>query len=100
MANKNKFYTKEKEINGVKYVAQFNGMRTATKFIDQCKTEDGNSQSIEKTADFVFENVIVEPKVTIEDFDDLETMSEVVKFGTEVMNGKFRDGEDTTTDKK
>lgn len=95
----NNFYTKEKEINGVKYVAQFSGMRTAAQFVDQTRNgEDGKSSSLEKMAEFLFKNIIVEPKLTFDDFSDMKTLTEVVKFGTEVMNGNFRDEEDEQSD--
>lgn len=90
---KNKFYTREKVIDGVKYIAQFNGLSSAMQAIDQSYIDNNSSNvSILKISKYVFENVIVEPKgLTADDFDDMETLQEVVRFGMEVMQGKFRE---------
>ena len=93
MANKNKYYTKEKEINGVKYVAQFNGMSQLYDMINATRmVVDGVVTSdAKKVNEFILENVIVEPAhLTIDDFEDFEEMQEVINFGSNVMRGKFR----------
>ena len=89
----NKFYTREKEINGKKYVAQFNGLSNAMRAIDESYIDNNSSNvSILKISKYVFENVIVEPKgLTADDFDDMEELQAVVRFGMDVMQGKFRD---------
>ena len=97
MAEKSKFYTKKQVIDGVEYTAQYSGMRTAARFVDRVKQKDGTN-SFEETADYIFEHVIVEPKVTMDDFDSMETLGKVVAFGVKVMQGKFRDGEDEGAD--
>lgn len=97
---KSKFYTREKEIDGVKYVAQFNGLSENFKALDSSYIDGSSNTSLEKMNTYVLENVIVEPKgLAIDDFDDLETFNEVIKFGTQVMQGKFRD-ENKKPDKK
>lgn len=63
-----KFYTVEKEINGKKYTAQFNGISAALNAADNCYIDDTDNTSIEKTAKYLFQNVIIEPKLKIEDF--------------------------------
>lgn len=100
MAN-NKFYTREKEINGKKYVAQFNGLSAAMSAIDTSYVSDSSSNvSLVKLNEYVLKNVIVEPKgLQIDDFDDFDELNEVVKFGQQVMQGKFRD-ENQGTNKK
>ena len=102
---KNKFYTREKVIGGVKYVAQFNGLSSALRAIDECHIDnDSSNVSILKISKHVFENVIVEPSgLTADDFEDLDTLNEVVRFGMEVMQGKFRNQNeepDKTSSKK
>ena len=93
-ANK-KFYTATKEINGKKYTAQFNGLSCALRAVDSTYIEGTNNTSVEKMADYIFQNVIVEPKgLTIDDFDSMEEFNEVVSFGRDVMQGKFRPEED------
>ena len=90
---KSKFYTREKEINGKKYVAQFNGLSCALRAVDQSYISDNSSNtSVEKMAEYIFKNVIVEPQgLTIDDFESMEEFNEVVTFGREVMQGKFRE---------
>ena len=93
-ANK-KFYTATKEINGKKYTAQFNGLSCALRAVDSTYIEGTNNTSVEKMSDYIFQNVIVEPKgLTIDDFESMEEFNEVVSFGRDVMQGKFRPEED------
>lgn len=97
--NKNKFYTKETEINGVKYVAQFSGISAAIRANDESRV-DGNSSNVSmlKLSKYIFENVIVEPSgLTADDFDSLEEFNEVVSFGIKVMQGRFRDEDKDAT---
>lgn len=87
-----KTYTIEKEINGKKYVAQFNGISAALEAVDSCYL--GNSQNISsvKMAKYLFEHVIVEPKgLTADDFDSIEELNDVTDFARDVMQGNFRD---------
>lgn len=87
-----KTYTVEKEINGVKYVAQFNGMSAALNAVDSCYIEGSSITSAKKMADYLFEHVIVEPKgLTVDDFDNAKELNEVTSFAQEVMQGNFRD---------
>ena len=88
----NKFYTVEREINGTKYVAQFSGLSTALKAVDQTYIDGTNNTSTEKLAAYLFKYILVEPAgITIDDFDDMETFNEVVTFCREVMQGNFRE---------
>lgn len=87
-----KFYTREKEINGVTYVAQFNGLSAALKAVDDSYIDGTSNISTAKLAEYIFKNVIVEPKnLTADDFDTIEDFNAVVTFGREVMQGKFRE---------
>lgn len=89
---KNKFYTVEKEINGTKYVAQFNGLSCALRAVDQSYIEGTQNTSVELMANYIFKNVIVEPaNLSIDDFETMEEFNEVTNWGREVMQGKFRD---------
>lgn len=89
MAN-SKFYTKKKTINGVEYTAQFNGLSESLAAIDKTYIDGTTTTSVVKMADYILQNVIVDPKVTVDDFDDMETLNDVVAFGRDVMQGKFR----------
>lgn len=85
-----------KEINGKKYTAQFYGLRAAMKASKLVRdNENPRIVDMEKLADYILSNVIVEPSgLTIEDFDDFETLDQVVAFGQSVLNNRFRPTED------
>ena len=86
----NKFYTRKKEINGVEYTAQFNGLSESLAAIDRTYIDGTTTTSVVKMAEYILQNVIVEPKLTVDDFEDMETLNDVVAFGRDVMQGKFR----------
>jgi len=97
-----KFYEISKEIRGKKYTAQFSGMSTALKAVDSCYIEGTNNTSLIKMTEYLFNNVLVEPKgLKIDDFEDMDEYNEVVAFAREVMQGKFRqEADEKTTDEK
>lgn len=68
MANFNNFYTVTEEINGKKIVAQFSGLSVATKAANRTQIDGSDNTSMEKLAEYLFEYVIVEPKLSIKDF--------------------------------
>lgn len=89
-----RFYTVEKEINGKKYVCQFNGISAALKAVDESYIDGTNTTSVEKLSKYLFKNVIVEPSgLTADDFDSMDEFNEVVGFAREVMQGDFREAE-------
>lgn len=91
MSEKNsKFYQVKKVIDGVEYTAQFNGLSYALKTIDESYIDNSSNLCVEKLNETILENVIVNPKVTINDFDDIDALNKVVKWGQQVMQGKFR----------
>jgi len=90
MDNK-KFYQVEKEINGVTYIAQFNGLSAALQALDDSYISGTSNISQVKLAKHILENVIVEPKgLAVDNFDNVDSFNEVIKFGTQVMYGKLR----------
>lgn len=92
MAN---IYTVEKEINGVKYTAQFNGISSALEAIDNSYIEGTSNTSVMKLSKYLFEHIIVEPKgLTPDSFDTMDEFNEVVAFAREVMSGDFHDKKD------
>lgn len=97
MAN---FYQVKKTINGVEYTAQFNGLSAAMQAIDKCYIDGTNNISSYKLSKYVFDNVIIDPKVTVDDFDTIEEMNAVAEFGRDVMQGNFRDQTDKDTASK
>lgn len=97
--DKKKFYSVTKEIDGTTYVAQFNGLSAALRAVDSTYIEGTNNTSTELFTQYIFDNVIVEPKgLTVDDFDDLKVLNEVTKFGREVMQGKFRNAANKTAE--
>ena len=86
-----KFYTVTQEINGVEYTAQFNGLSAALSAVDNSYVDGTQNISAGKMADYLFKHVIVEPKVTVDDFDSLEELNAVTDFARNVMQGNFRD---------
>ena len=87
----NKFYQVEKVINGTKYIAQFNGISTALRAVDESYIEGTNNTSMEKMGEYLFKHVIVEPKgLSIDDFESMDDFNAVIKFATGVMKGEFR----------
>ena len=91
MAKNNKFYTVENEINGVNYVAQFNGLSAALKAVDDSYIDGSDNISMQKLSEYVFKHVIVEPKgLTADDFESLNDFTEVMNWAQGVMQGQFR----------
>ncbi len=87
--------------NKFKVFAQFNGIALAAEMSDAVKDKNGNF-SMQKAAKFAFDNILVEPKgTTMDSFDDMDTMVEVVTFCMSVANGQFRNKKDggTTAEK-
>lgn len=96
-----KIYTVKKEINGVEYEAQFNGVSAAYEALDKSYIDDSNNISIVKLAKYLFAHVIVNPKnLTLDDFDSTEDASEVIAFAREVMQGSLKPEEPKEKGKK
>ncbi len=94
--SKSKFYQRKKVIRGKEYTAQYSGLRAAAQIVDSNYIDGTSNLSIEKVNDYILGNIIVDPPgLSMDDFDDQETLNEVVKFGREVAQGKFREQEPT-----
>lgn len=90
-------FTKVKKmINGTEYTAQFNGFAESYKFVDAI-TDANMKPSLYKGAEYLFENVLVEPKKSFNDFESREELDEVIAFLTEVKDGTFREETDEGT---
>ena len=107
-----KFYTVEKEIKGKTYTAQFNGISAALKAIDDSYINGTNVTSVKKLASYLFEHVIVDPKIKINDFgaenignEETKTIGDVeycAKFNglsaaLEAIDSSYIDGTDNTS---
>ncbi len=87
-----KFYQVKKTINGKEYTAQFQGLSMPMRAVDSCYIDNSRNTSAEKMAQYVLDNVIVEPKgLKIDDFNSLDELNEVIEFGNKVMGGLLRE---------
>lgn len=83
-------YKVTKEFNGTKYTAQFAGCSVALKATDECKDKNGEVSNL-KLSQFLLDHVIVEPSgLTVDDFEDVESLGNVTGFAGEVMSGKIK----------
>ena len=62
------YYTAKKTINGIEYTAQFGGISAALQAVDNSYIDGTQNTSLEKLSKYLFENVIVEPKLSLSDF--------------------------------
>lgn len=85
-----KFYKVQKEINGVNYTFQFNGIAAALKAVDESYIEGSSNLSLEKLNEYLLENVVVDPKLSIDDFDDVATLNKVTAYARKVMQGEIK----------
>ena len=83
--NTDKTYTATKEVNGVTYRAQFNGVREAVRA--------GNELGFDE---YLLENVIVDPpRLKLDDFENMDECRQVIRFAANVLAGRFRNSENT-----
>ncbi len=80
----NNHYTVSKVIGGEKITAQFGGLSVATRMANRIKIDGTDNTSLEKLAEYLFEYVIVEPKLSIKDFGK-DKIGETV---TKTIDGK------------
>lgn len=88
--------TIKKVINGVEYTAVWKGINFSNENIKQCTIKNTNLLSTSKLAKFVFDNIIINPKVDIDSFDDISEFSAVLDFGKSVLFGTFEDDKSKT----
>lgn len=81
--------TIKKVINGVEYTAVWKGKNYTERVLKECLSEDERRYSNSKLSAVVFDDIIINPKVTADDFDDLQTFYEVLEFGKSVLFGDF-----------
>lgn len=87
-----KFYQVTKEINGVKYTAQFSGLSAWLNCTEKAKQDDGTDDSSNvRVYETVFDAGLIDPKgLKVDDFDCMEDLDAVFTFVSGVMKGKFR----------
>ena len=95
-----KCYSVEKEINGTVYKAQFNGLSAALEANDSTYIDGTNVTSLVKMTVYLFKHVIVSPRnLTVDDFDNMDVLGDVVAFARDVMNGNIKPDEGEKEDK-
>lgn len=62
------YYTAKKTINGKEYTAQFNGISAALQAVDNSYVDGTENTSLEKLSKYLFEHVLVDPKLSYDDF--------------------------------
>ena len=79
------------EVNGVKYDLQKLPTRAALQLRSRCKDKGGNPNEI-KLYDELLENVVIKPKIKLDDFEDVadleDLMKEVITFQYGRKEGK------------
>lgn len=73
----------EKEIDGVIYKARYKGIAFSLELSERM---DGNDSSF-RLGEILFKEILVSPKVEIDDFADIEAFSKVFAFLLNVANG-------------
>ena len=81
--------TVKKIINGLEYTAVWKGMAFANETRKKCRIGNTNMVSDYKVAEIVFSEIIISPKVNINDFEDMNTFYEVLDFGGDVLFGTY-----------
>ena len=79
----------EKTIGGIVYRAQYKGLAFSSQLQDRCETEDGKRLLQYDIARALFDEVLVSPKVTIDDFDSYSDFDEVYNFLFDVARGEL-----------
>lgn len=83
-----KHYTVEKKIRGKSYVFQHNGISEWLKALDESYVDGTGNISAYKLNTYLLENVVVSPKMEIDDFANADELSEVMAFARKVASGK------------
>lgn len=79
-------YIFKKCIDGVLYRAQFKGMAFAKELVDMC---EDNKVSHLDISNVLFGEILVSPKIDIDDFDDIGAYTRVFNFLYNVAIGRF-----------
>ncbi len=84
------FYTVKKTIGGVEYTAQFNGIAEALRAVDESYIDGTENTSVEKLYKYLFDCVIVSPKLSLDDFGkDKIGKAEKKQIGGKEYTAKF-----------
>lgn len=78
----------ERKINGIVYKAQFKGIAHAIQFMEQVDIDDSTVITAEK----LFDEVLISPPTTIDDFDSIEEFYEVYDFLLDAVQGNVTNG--------
>lgn len=96
-----KYNQVKKTINGVEYVAQYNGIMAVQDAVDSTYIDGTNNTSAKKMTKYLLENVLVSPKITEENIDEhfknVNEINDVMAFLSEVHAGTFQEETDEAT---
>lgn len=81
----------KKVINGIEYTAVWKGYNHSQKLKKQCLSNGKNKYSNEKLSNVIFGEIIINPKVSADDFEDIEVLRKVFDFGKSVLFGEFEE---------
>ena len=85
MAN---IYTVKKTFKGTEFVFQHNGISEWLKAVDESYADGTGNISAYKLNTYLLENVVVSPKMEIDDFANADELAEVMAFARKVASGK------------
>ena len=74
-------------ICGTPYRAKFRGVAYANKIMELCRDENHGTLRRRELSKILFRDVLVSPKVDMDDFDDMESYNEVFSFLFDVATG-------------
>jgi hypothetical protein len=77
--------TKKEKVEGTDYTFQKVAPRAWAKLMDEWSR---GGEKVEKLMDLTFEHIVVEPKVSLDDFEDWAEADEVAKAAMRFQRGK------------
>jgi hypothetical protein len=84
------YYTVPKTINEKEYIAQFNGLSAAITAVDNSYIDGTENTSLVKISRYILDNVIVEPRLKIDDFGaDLINTTKTKVIGDKEYTARF-----------
>ena len=78
---------KTENINGVEYTFQKMPPRQWARLQDRCQNRYGVSL-MEKLFSEILEHIVIDPKITLDDFQDWDTVEEVVRAASRFQRGQ------------
>lgn len=83
--------TIKKVINGVEYVAEWKGLAFSNARLEACKVKGSNRMNKTKLANVFFNELLISPKIGIDDINDMKQLHEILKFAQSILEGTYDD---------